>query len=232
LIRRSAGVQNAQAAATTCRMTVPVRYMQPCEPARAGARSAATCAPHLGQQSREVIARSATRQLGTVAPGQVQLPVVSLAERCGSHGIRHFKLDAWRSGRPTPLGEAPASGLGAVTLNRTRQSSMSFPGQGVGVQIPVVPRVGVQTYLSCGLNRVNGLVRSGFHAQDAASDEPCRPLEAEHGPGVVPLPTKRIRAYERSGPGVPVDRAGWPAGMPARRGDLGGGRGGTGIPAR
>ena len=26
----------------------------------------------------------------------------------------------------------------------------------------VVPRVGVQTYLSCGLNRVNGLVRSGF----------------------------------------------------------------------
>jgi hypothetical protein len=55
------------------------------------------------------------------APGQVQLPVVSLVERCRSHGIRHYKLDAWRSGRPTPLGEAPASGLGAVTLNRTRQ---------------------------------------------------------------------------------------------------------------
>jgi hypothetical protein len=34
--------------------------------------------------------------------------------------------------------------------------------------LPVVPRVGVQTYLSSGSNRVNGLVRSGFHEQDAA----------------------------------------------------------------
>ena len=82
---------------------------------------AATCAPHLEQQSREVIALSATGPLGMAAPGQIRLTVVSLAERGRSHGIRHFKLDAWRSRRPTPLGEAPASRLAAVTLNRTRQ---------------------------------------------------------------------------------------------------------------
>ena len=37
---------------------------------------------------------------------------VPLADRAG---IRHFKLDVRRSGRPTPLGEAPASGLVPVT---------------------------------------------------------------------------------------------------------------------
>jgi hypothetical protein len=45
------------------------------------ARSA-TCAPHLGQQPREVVALSATGQLG-MAPGKIQLTVVSLAERAG-----------------------------------------------------------------------------------------------------------------------------------------------------
>src|SRR5215831_11966069 len=57
------------------------------------------------------------------APGPIQMTVVSLAEQGRSHGIRHFKLDAWRSGRPTPLGETPASGLAAVTLNRTRHAA-------------------------------------------------------------------------------------------------------------
>src|SRR5215472_5675447 len=57
------------------------------------------------------------------APGPIQMTVVSLAEQGRSHGIRHSKLDAWRSGRPTPLGEAPASGLAAVTLNRTRYAA-------------------------------------------------------------------------------------------------------------
>ena len=54
-------------------------------------------------------------------PRAIQMTAVSLAERGRSHEIRHFKLDARRSGRPTPLGEAPATGLAAVTLNRTRQ---------------------------------------------------------------------------------------------------------------
>jgi hypothetical protein len=44
-----------------------------------------------------------------------------------------------------------------ATFSRTGHL-LSFPGQGVGVQ----------TYLSCGLNRVNGLVRSGFYEQAAA----------------------------------------------------------------
>jgi len=82
--------------------------------------TAATRAPHLEHQSREVIALTATGLLGMAAPGQIQLTVVSLADRGRSHGIRHFKLDAWRSRRPTPPGEAPATGLAAVTLNRTR----------------------------------------------------------------------------------------------------------------
>src|SRR5260370_41938157 len=84
------------------------------------ARSAATCAPHLEHQSREVIALTATGLLGMAAPGQIQLTVVSLADRGRSHGIRYFKLDAWRSRRPTPPGEAPATGLAAGTLNPTR----------------------------------------------------------------------------------------------------------------
>jgi hypothetical protein len=60
-----------------------------------------------------------------------------------SHGIRHFKLDAWRSGRPTPLGEAPASGLAAVTLNRPRHglSFLSCSGELCGVR--VIPAVDV-----------------------------------------------------------------------------------------
>jgi hypothetical protein len=37
----------------------------------------ATCAPHHGQQSREVIALSATGQFGVAAPGQIQLTVVT-----------------------------------------------------------------------------------------------------------------------------------------------------------
>ena len=42
-------------------------------------RTAATCAPHHRQQSREVIALSASAQLGMAAPGQIQLTVVTLA---------------------------------------------------------------------------------------------------------------------------------------------------------
>jgi len=43
----------------------------------------ATCAPHHGQESREVIALSATGQLGMAAAGQIQLAVVSTA----GHGV-------------------------------------------------------------------------------------------------------------------------------------------------
>ena len=97
----------------------------------------ATCAPHLEHQSREVIAQTATGLLGMAAPGQIQLTVVSLADRGRSHGIRHFKLDAWRSRRPTPPGEVPATGLAAVTLNRTRH--VSFPRRGGEVHLIIVP---------------------------------------------------------------------------------------------
>jgi hypothetical protein len=40
-------------------------------------RTAATCAPHHGQQSREVIPLSATGQLGMAVHGQIQLTVVT-----------------------------------------------------------------------------------------------------------------------------------------------------------
>ena len=53
-----------------------------------------------------------------------------------------------RTSRPTP--RPPA-----------QRAVLSQPPAGRDTDLPVVPRVGVQTYLSCGLNRVNGLVRSG-----------------------------------------------------------------------
>jgi hypothetical protein len=59
-----------------------------------GLYKAATGAPHLEQQSREVIALHAIGPLGMAAHGQIQLTVVSLAEPGRSHEIGHFKLDA------------------------------------------------------------------------------------------------------------------------------------------
>jgi hypothetical protein len=62
---------------------VPVageRYAEPGPQPRKGLfqyRSAATCAPHHGQQSREVIVLSAAGQLGMAAPGPIQLTVVT-----------------------------------------------------------------------------------------------------------------------------------------------------------
>src|SRR5262249_44027948 len=66
-----------------------------------------------------ILIHSNANPIGTLCACSLR-DAVAGNQRGRSHGIRHFKLDVRRSGRPTALGEAPASGLAAVTLNRTR----------------------------------------------------------------------------------------------------------------
>ena len=75
---------------------------------------------------------------------------------------------------PNPQGKSgqfPVRTSGATLRSPAQRPGSSQPSLGQDSlsgarcrcpDLPVVPRVGVQTYLSCGLNRVNGLVRSGF----------------------------------------------------------------------
>ena len=91
--------------------------------------TAATCAPHYGQQSREVIALPATRQqLDMAAPGQIQLTVVRLDRATENYGpvVRPpiTMLCTWGRGRPWGLvwcsKEATTQRWGLTGENRVR----------------------------------------------------------------------------------------------------------------
>ena len=64
-------------------------------------------------------------------------------------------LPARASPDPTPVRHSNSSPLVRALT----------PRKIICYRTPVVPRVGVQTYLSCGLNRVNGVVGPGSHTQ-------------------------------------------------------------------
>jgi len=79
----TAACDDAAARPTTATVPVELGGRAPSKSAREVAsrsRTAAMCAPHHGQQSREVIPLSATGQLGMAAHGQIQLTVVT--RRC------------------------------------------------------------------------------------------------------------------------------------------------------
>ena len=136
-------------------------------------------------------------QVGMAASEQVQLIVASLAERGRSHGIRHFELDAWRSGRLTQSGEAPASGLVAVTLNRTRHW-LRTPG----AIIAEAHGNGGGNNTKKSARRSVAPTRSGRRNQAGKSARPADPPRGGRssgpGPGRVLLD---VGPVERAGPG-------------------------------
>jgi hypothetical protein len=77
------------------------------------------CAPHHGQQSREVIALSATGQLGMTAPGQIQLTVITHVGRISRDG-RDWRLSPYVTVLPK-ASSLPSMGCVPIT-------SLAVPG--------------------------------------------------------------------------------------------------------
>lgn len=103
----------------------------------------------------------------------------------GGHGIRKVGLTESQGARSDLLCEPQVSAPGPRSLQLDRTAVLSG-ARCRCPDLPVVPRVGVQTYLSCGLNRVNGLVR--FNAATGCCSMPR---------GITPS----MKPLSRAGPG-------------------------------
>jgi hypothetical protein len=77
--------------------------------------------------------------------------------------IRKVSLDTSLSGRPELHCEAQLSAPAPRSHHLDRTPAVLSGARCRCPDLPVVPRVGVQTYLSCGLNRVNGPRRRHGH---------------------------------------------------------------------